>query len=425
MKDLWLCRMLAAVILLGMGISHQALSQQIQSIGKYLTIDYQPFFPIGLYTLPDKRTDDAMWKEVADAGFNFLLSEESGRHGIYVSKPIPWKEINGKKVSLMELYRDPGMLAELKSFLNEHESDPTMLCWHAPDEPGWFGPSANSLQLGYQAIKDHSKKPVWLNVGPSFPIVWHYSKPREMLATCDILSEDIYPVPDGQRKRGQGYNRHMYYVGEHTKMNVELASVDHVQTKPVWMILQGFGWGGWFENPKSFVPPTFDETRFMVYDAIVNGATGIIWYGPFTTETDIYAQLWKDIKSMASELRDLTPVLTCPFEIVPEKLELKTEGYAQENPVKWIIKLLEDKVYVIAVNTRPEPIGPVTFSLLDDAEASVTKVNVVRENREIPVKGNMSWTDHFEGYAVHIYETDLFYRFLRRYYDNPLGETSE
>ena len=47
-----------------------------------------------------------MWKEVADAGFNFLLSEESGRHGMYVSKPIPWKEINGKKVSLMELYRD-------------------------------------------------------------------------------------------------------------------------------------------------------------------------------------------------------------------------------------------------------------------------------------------------------------------------------
>ena len=191
------------------------------------------------------------------------------------------------------------------------------------------------------------------------------------------------------------------------------------------MVLQGFGWGGWFENPESFVPPTLKETRYMVYDAIIQGATGIIWYGPFTTESEVYAQLWKDIKHMASELRELTPIVTCPFELVPEKLILKTEGYAQENPIKWRIKLLDNKVFVLAVNTRPEPIGPVTFSLLDDAEAGLTTVKGLFEDRDIPVENNMSWTDHFEGYGVHVYETDIYYRFMRRYYQNPLGEEKQ
>ena len=62
------------IIILLLGCSSSAWSQgKVQTIGQYLCIDYKPFFPIGLYHLPDKRTDDEIWKEVADAGFNYLL----------------------------------------------------------------------------------------------------------------------------------------------------------------------------------------------------------------------------------------------------------------------------------------------------------------------------------------------------------------
>jgi hypothetical protein len=141
------------LILLLTSISSVWSQGKVQTIGRYLCIDYKPFFPIGLYHLPDRRNDDAIWKEVADAGFNYLLSGESGRHGIYVSKPIPWKEVDGQRFNLMELYRDESFLEELKAFLEENENDTTMLCWHAPDEPSWFGPTSNVLRLGYQAIK--------------------------------------------------------------------------------------------------------------------------------------------------------------------------------------------------------------------------------------------------------------------------------
>ncbi len=395
---------------------------KVQTIGRYLCIDYKPFFPIGLYHLPDRRNDDAIWKEVADAGFNFLNANESGRHGIYVAKPVPWKEVNGKRVNLMELYRDPGMLDELKAFLAENEDDTTMLLWHAPDEPCWFGPSANALQLGYEAIKANSKKPVWMNVGPSINSLWHYNIPREFMEICDVISEDIYPVPDGLAKTGQGYNKYAYYVGQHTEKMVELGSVEGVQKTPVWMILQGFGWGDFesFGNPKDFIPPTKHEIRYMTYDAIVHGATGLMWYGPFDTKSDdLHAEFWENLKNMASELQEMYDVLTCPFELVTEKLIIKTEHYTDDNPVKWLIKLVNDKVYVIAVNTRPEPTGEVTISLLDDREAYVSNVKVLFENREADVTENFSWTDEFEGYGVHIYETDIYYRFMRRYYDSP------
>ena len=57
-------------------------SPVVTTVGRYLCIDHQPFFPLGLYHFPDKRTDDAIWKEVADAGFNFVLSDQPGKYGV-------------------------------------------------------------------------------------------------------------------------------------------------------------------------------------------------------------------------------------------------------------------------------------------------------------------------------------------------------
>lgn len=394
----------------------------VQAIGKYLCIDYKPFFPIGLYHLPDKRSDDEIWKEVADAGFNYLLSKESGRHGIYVSKPIPWKEIDGQRYNLMELNRDESFLGELKGFLKENENDTTMLCWHAPDEPSWFGPTSNVLRLGYQAIKKYSEKPVWLNIGPSFTEKKHYNLPHEFLESCDVLSEDIYPIPDGKRKEGQGYNIHTYLVGEHSKRLVEMGSVNNAQHTPVWMVLQGFGWGDFevFDNPKEFIPPNKHEMRYMAYDAIVHGATGLIWYGPFDTKSDDnHIEFWKNLKAMASELKEIYPVLTCPNELLPEKLVFQQEDGSEASQLKCKIKLLKDHAVVFVINTRPEPLRNVNIGVIDDNGGQLTHVKVLAEDRDLEVIDNTSWKDDFEGYGVHIYETDIYFSFMRRYYEKP------
>jgi hypothetical protein len=394
--------------------------EPVKAIGKYLTINYKPFFPIGLYSFPDRRQDDAIWKEAADAGFNFVLSEQSGKYGIYVARAVPWKTINNQKVSLMELYRDNSLLPELKDFLAKNENDPTVLCWHAPDEPCWFGPSANVLQAGYEAIKANSKKPVWLNVGPSFTQIAHFSPARDHYRACDIISEDIYPIPEEKNKPSQGYNRYAYFVGEHTKNLVELGSIDGVPNTPVWMVLQGFAWGDLTQekNIKDLPAPTLHQIRYMYYDAIVHGATGILIWGVRSTKTEHGAQIWKDLKTMASELRDNYSVWTCPFELLPEKLKVSLgDNSTQENPVRWMIKLVDDKVVILAVNTRNVPLKNVTFSTIQGGVLS--KVKVLTENRDVQVANKNSWTDNFEGYGVHIYETDIFFSFMRRYYKDP------
>jgi hypothetical protein len=413
-------------MLLGSSSAQAASPPSVQAIGRYLCIDYEPFFPIGLYHFPDKRHDEAMWEEVAEAGFNFTLSKESGQHGIYVSKPIPWATLDGRKMSLMELSKDSRLLEKLKAFLAENEDDPTVLCWHAPDEPCWFGPSANVLQLGYQAIRDCSRKPVWLNVGPSFTQTWHYSRPEELAAACDILSEDIYPIPDGQRKRGQGYNQHAHYVGEHTAELVRLGSRNGVPSTPIWMVLQGFGWGDLgFDNPKSFVPPTHHELRYMTYDAIVHGATGILSYGPFSTESEANARFWADLKAMAGELQRHYDVLTCPSELLPEKIRIQVgDGYG-ETPIRILIKLMSAKVVVLTVNTRPQALEKVVFSVAPGG-GRLTRVKVLEEDRDITVENGNTWADRFEGYGVHLYETDIYFSFMRRYYREPgQGERKE
>jgi hypothetical protein len=393
--------------------------QKVKAIGKYLTVNFKPFFPIGLYSFPDRRNDDAVWKEAADAGFNFVLSQESGKYGIYVARAVPGKEVNGKKVSLMELYRDPSMQDDLENFIKTNEHDPTILCWHAPDEPSYFGPAANSLRLGYEAIKEFSKKPVWLNNGPSLTTAFHYNQPADFFKTCDIMSEDIYPIPEGYPKQGQSSNRYAYYVGEHTKKLVELGSDDGVQNVPIWMVIQGFGWGDLGqEDPKIFIPPTMNELRFMTYDAIVHGATGILFWGLRSTQDAVHAQLWKDLKSIATELKSNYDVWTCPFEMMTDKIGISYGDTTQANTIHCLLKLLDNRVVLLAVNTRRVPLKNVNFSV-SKGGGVVTKVNVLNENRKIEVKENKSWTDQFEPYGVHIYETDMFFSNMRRYYKDP------
>ena len=52
-------------------------------------------------------------------------------------------------------------------------------------------------------------------------------------------------------------------------------------------------------------------------------------------------------------------------------------------------------------------------------EAQLTKVYALTENRTLEVEDKIAWTDNFDGYGVHIYETDIYFNFMRRYYQKP------
>ena len=128
---------------------------------------------------------------------------------------------------------------------------------------------------------------------PAHP-VWMNHAPRNQVAQlaafnqgADIVGCDIYPVPFTTKVGHSDLaERTAAAVGAYTERMQQSAP-----GKPVWMVLQGCGWGDiqpqrTDEERKELRRPNWKETRFMAYDAIVRGARGILYWGTHAIEKD-------------------------------------------------------------------------------------------------------------------------------------------
>jgi hypothetical protein len=98
----------------------------------------------------------------------------------------------------------------------------------------------------------------------------------------DITGADIYPVSYPPGDHTDLPNKDISVVGDLTKIMVRAAG-----GKPVWMTLQ-IAWSGVLPTRlhPELVPrfPTLQEERFMVYQAIIDGARGLVFFGGDLTE---------------------------------------------------------------------------------------------------------------------------------------------
>lgn len=171
---------------------------------------------------------------------------------------------------------------------------------------------AAGFTAGIQAIrKIDPRHPVWLNHAPRNSV----ASLRLFNKQADAAGCDIYPVPPNMR------------VGHSDLPNTGLSSVgaftDRMRAgapgKICAMVLQGFGWAdiqeGTTEHQKAVGigrRPTFDETRFMAYDALLHGAGALLYWGsaylkPADDDVAGTPQLWLDMLKVARELRALEP----------------------------------------------------------------------------------------------------------------------
>lgn len=164
------------------------------------------------------------------------------------------------------------------------------------------------MVAGYHLLKELAPgRPVWMNHAPRNQL--------EQLAAfgkaADIVGCDIYPVPLHRRVAHSDLkNRALSSVGDYTQRMQASAP-----GKPVWMVLQGFGWGDIQPNQPEEIRrelrrPTANETRFMAFNAIVHGARGILYWGTSAVEKD--SEFWASLLDVFSELRDLREVLAAP-----------------------------------------------------------------------------------------------------------------
>lgn len=141
----------------------------------------------------------------------------------------------------------------------------------------WIRP--DGLVRGYQRLKQ---------IDPVHPIVI-VQAPLGTVAqftpyrpAFDVTGADVYPVSYPPGEHTQTANTDISVVGDVTKKMVQAAGGKHV-----WMTLQ-IAWSGVIptqQNPGR-VPrlPNLQEERFMAYQAIVNGARGLVFFGGHLTE---------------------------------------------------------------------------------------------------------------------------------------------
>ena len=238
----------------------------------------------------------------------------------------------------------------------------------------------------------------WQNHAPrnTIPALQGYN--REV----DAAGCDIYPMPFNRGVLHADLpNRSLSCIGEYTRRMQAAAP-----GKAVWMVLQGFGWKDLNDpfNPKDDVGgrrPTYEESRFMAYDALVHGAKAVLYWGVHVLEPG--DQLWTDLFTVARELRALEPGIVGQPPATPPVCA-GDDTYASigsEGPVLMLRRAGEDWI-LIAVNESYVGIGFEVSQLPPELNGkSLYRLN---SDETITVRDNR-FRDGIRGYDVHVYAT--------------------
>jgi len=166
----------------------------------------------------------------------------------------------------------------------------------------------------------------------------------------DITGADIYPVSYPPGKHAGGSHRDIGVVGDIARKMVRAAG-----SKPIWMTLQ-IAWSGVVasEQHPANVPrfPDLSQERFMAYQAIVNGARGLAFYGGHVTQVARPADaqagwnwtFWERV--LRPLLEELTSASVAPALVAPDA---RRAVKASTGGVELVTREAEDFLYVIAV----------------------------------------------------------------------------
>ncbi len=247
-----------------------------------------------------------------------------------------------------EFARSQQVADEIWRQLGEPAPDPTMSISYAPVCAERF---ARSFEAGYGLLKQ---------VDPCHPVFTIHA-PRNQIAdlarydtVADIIGCDIYPVPEFVSGHSDLPDQTIASVGAYTDLMRRAGA-----GRPVFMALQAFAWADLEDHPpiSSYARrprPTYAESRFMAFDAIVHGARGLLWWG--SQYLDRGSALWGDLLRLARELSDLQPVLSAPDAPFRVDVELGPTWVSEGHTVVVLPKLAEDGVWLLVVNENKAPL---------------------------------------------------------------------
>jgi hypothetical protein len=366
-------------------------------------LDGAEVFPLGLSLPPPlggltPAGDDAL-DEVAGAGIALLRI--GPHHGEWSDAALAdagsWNAAAAVRgmhtwIALGDLaHAQPGTPedARLQEVVTTLKDSPGFGLWKGQEEPLVTGFSAASLQHAHDAT--HAIDPNHLLVIIEAPRgtaadLAPYS------AVCDGHGVDVYPVAFGTA------DPDLHRVGRWTR---RLRTI--TPTRAVFTTLQICFSGS--DDPAgggAFVLPTHRQARYMAYDAIVNGARGLLFYGGHLTRCIDPADAalgwnWTFWNGVLKRLvREIGPRgMLYPALLAPDSgPELRTTDPTTEITSRRVGR----RIWVIAARSGPGT-KDVTITGLPQA---VTAGTHYRSKRAVRVRAG-AFTDTFSQWDVHVY----------------------
>lgn len=295
------------------------------------------YFPIGVWL-----QSPANARRYKDLGINLYI-------GL-------WEGPKEEQIRELEAAKMP-VICDLNDWARKNLDRSIIVGWMHNDEPdnaqakpegGWGPPiPPDRIVEDYAKIrKTDPKRPVFMNLGQG--VAWdgwigrgeRTNKPEDYpryTKGTDIVSFDIYPVTaDHADVRGR-----LEKVGFGTARLRRWAAPD----QPVWACIEATRIG----NPN--VKPTPAQTRTLAWMAIINGATGLVYFSHQFAPKFIEAGILDDpemsegIRRTNAEIRALAPVLNA------KSLPVDVQGNAAV-----LVKRHGRKTHVFAISMTNEPV---------------------------------------------------------------------
>ncbi|NQT84317.1 hypothetical protein HQ563_14925 [bacterium] len=330
--------------------------------------DGKPFFPIGIYSLPPEK-----FSEARRAGFNAVLTKE-----------VEAARRAGLRAIVPRSFRYSAKSDGDGGGLSEEEVNRWIIARYLWDEPAQTNASPRDVFRAHKQEK---------TADPHHPTAIVVYRPENFLAyasASDILMTDPYPIP----------HRPMSVVPESVRAAVEAVG----DLKPVWAVVQAFNWmdasqearrTGWARWP------TYQEERCMAYLAVISGARGILFYR-YCGKNRQEPPNWGTLKRVASEMKDLSPILLSRTLALPVSLDVQAPSRPDgkhNNNIDLTVKSDGRRTFLIAANNWPGK-RRATFSFQKELKPFV---GVPFEKRRIRTEYR-SFSDTFAPYGVHVYE---------------------
>ena len=270
--------------------------------------------------------------------------------------------------------------------------------------------SGEGITAGIHELRKlDSRHVIWLNHAPrnSLDDLRLYNRAADM-AGCDI-----YPAPANLTVGHSDLpDMGLTSVGAYTERMRRAAP-----GKACAMVLQGFGWRDLKEKPSEKETavgigrrPSWAESRFMAYEAIIHGANAILYWGTAymkPTEDDGSPvggrpRLWRDLLRVARELRGLEPALVAPSLKPPGVRQAETFGSIDGRGIRCSVRRVGTDFVLLVVN---ETDNGLSFSLADLPE-KLNGRTLYRlyspEERQVIAR---QVADGIKGREVHVYAT--------------------